>query len=172
MKRGARLSLAFGFAAMAAQACTSTAGPPSPGEDGGNSEVDSGSVMDSGMAASMMCDGSLPLVGTGAEANCTACRVMNCASESAMCAADCTCGPVAACLETSFNYDPGPCPNANNAAFSSIPYMNLVRCLDMNCLMPCFDNTRSMDSGAAGDSSAPGDSSAGEAGFEAGEAGP
>jgi hypothetical protein len=171
MKREAWLSLAFGFAAMAAQACTSTAGPPPPGEDAGNSAVDGGSVMNPGMDSSM-CDGSLPLVGTGPEANCTACRVMNCASESALCAADCACGPVAACLETSFNYDPGPCPNANNAAFSSTPYMNLVRCLDMNCLMPCFNNARITDSGPAVDSATAGDSSAVEAGVgEAGEAG-
>jgi hypothetical protein len=94
-----------------------------------------------------MCDGSLPTMGSGTGAACTACRMSSCVPETAACAADCACGPIGTCLETTVNYNFAECPNAISAGTGGNPALTkLVQCLDANCLAPCF-----MTDGAVGE---------------------
>ncbi len=139
------LSFAFAFATALTQGCSSTSGasPYSPGtgmepSDSGMEPSDTGAApSDSG--TTMTCDGALPTMGAGGGAACTACRAKSCVSESAACAADCACGPIEACLENSSNHNFTECPNAVAAGTGgNFALTMLTKCLDTNCLSPCF----------------------------------
>lgn len=163
MSSRVRLLLGFAMAAMAAQGCTSTAGP-SPSDGGGVSQVDSGgSGVDSGV--SLNCDASLP-VSSPMDPACASCKMMHCSAELTTCAEDCTCGPIETCLEGTKGNLFTACNGAIEASLGGNPGLtHLTMCLNTYCNMLCFDTTVDEDSGVsdAGDSAV---SDAGDSGVK------
>ena len=146
MRSGAWLSLGFAVT-LAAEGCSSTSGVPAGSFDSGVASSDS-ETASSDSGTDMACDGSLPTMGAGAGADCTACRVKSCVSQAAACAADCACGPIEACLETSARHNFTECPNAVAAATGGNPPLTmLTMCLDANCLSACFSGGGGADAG-------------------------
>ena len=134
------LCFCFAVAAAAALGCSSTSGVPFGALDSGAPPEDSGAG-GGGPPDAGMCDGSLPTMGSGAAAACTACRVNSCVSATAACAADCACGPIGTCLETTMNYNFTECPNAISASTGGNAALTmLIQCLDTHCLAPCFQS--------------------------------
>jgi hypothetical protein len=145
-------SLGFVISAIAAQGCSSTSGPAgsadsgaqlgadsAPESDGGGAEMDSGSTSTPDAGAQMTCPAA-PLSGDGGGAACTACRMTNCAAESATCATDCTCASIEQCLESSPIHNFNGCDNAINAIMGGNSALTaLTDCLDGHCLKICFN---------------------------------
>jgi hypothetical protein len=137
MRIGAWFLSGFAVATVVAQGCSSSSEGASPGAPDA--------------AQAMVCDGSLPTEGDGGGAACTACRVKSCVSASEACAADCACGPIEACLETSPNHNFTQCPNAIAAVMGGNPALTMLTdCLDANCLSACFSGGGA-DDGGGGD---------------------
>ena len=137
----------FALATDVAQGCTSSSGGSSLGASDAAQPSD-GTAPSPDAAPAMVCDGSLPTEGDGAAVGCTACRVKSCASASEACAADCACGPIEACLETSPNHNFSQCPNAISAVMGGNPALTMLTdCLDVNCLSACFGSGSGDDAG-------------------------
>jgi hypothetical protein len=110
----------------------------------------------------MTCDASLPVSSDAAVGQaCTACKVQMCSAELAKCAADCTCGPIEACLEGTLNTLFTACTGAIDAVMGGNQALpGLIQCIDANCFPPCFKEGLG-DSGAGADGGVTAESGAG-----------
>lgn len=163
--------ICFAAAALGAQACSSDTTSPSAGDASGNgidattggdaaSANDSASQADADGSASMICDASVVTTMN----LCTQCATMNCGTQLAMCAADCTCAQAETCaLTLSDVFILNKCPNAVNAGFANLPFAAINGCLAQYCLNPCSHVDAGAPEGGIADSSAP-DASVSEAG--------